>query len=204
MTDAEAGKSPDEATLITSAAQGFLRALDFNIAGRTIPFRTVTSYRVSYIPAYRSSLTNASSPSLEINSSGEIGTIDAIFYARKVAGKTGQIEAVRTILLPGPSGAGESEIGIERVLSYNETLVLNAVAMRPSATIWIQDGKEVREVGVSELMKLSPNEQRALLERKAELRALREEMEKEDREAIMAAHGGKVLGSAQVVRPASR
>ncbi len=186
MASIEEGRSSVETDLISDLARDFIDALNFNTnSGANIPFRTFANYKVSYIPACRSPLTDLDTPSLEINSTG----IDALFYAR-IAIEGRQMEIVRAILLPGCSGAGESEIGIERVLSLDEEQAAAVVAMRPS-----------RASAVSVLMGLTLDEELALSNRQAEILAEAEELARGEQEAIAVANSKRVLKRSGSIRP---
>jgi len=199
MVEIETGAKPKAEEVIESnPALNFIDALNFNLAAGA-NFCTVAKYRVTYIPGCRSPLPGLRVPCLEITSDG----IDALFYAGEPVGAKGEIEIARVILVSGHSGAGESEIGIERLLTSDEKQVAAAVAMRPSATVEIKDDNEqVHEVGVEELMKLTPDEELALSTRQTELLVEARKLRAEHQAAVDVSNQAGILHAVSTERPA--
>jgi len=198
MADIETGVKPKAEAGKSNPALVFIDALNFNLAAGA-NFFTVNNHRVSYIPERRSPLPGLRVPCLGITSGG----LDALFYAGEPVGEEGKIEIARVILVSGYSGAGESEIGIERILTSDEKRVAAAVAMRPSATSGIIDENgQAHEVGVEELMKLTPDEELALSDRQAELLAEARRLEAEHQTSVDVSNQAGILHAVPTERPA--
>jgi hypothetical protein len=197
MIEIKTGAEPKAEVIESSPALDFIDALKSNLdAGAN--FSTITGHRVTYIPECRSPLPGLCVPCLEVTAGG----FDALFYAGEPV-EGGAIEIARVILVSGHSGAGESEIGIERLLTLDEKRVAAAVAMRPSATVEIKDENgQVREAGVEELMKLTLDEELALSNRQAELLAEARKLEAEHQAAVDVSNQAGMLHLVTTERPA--
>ena len=176
LSNQEAGRNPDEATLVTDATDSFTGVVIVIVGeDKKVISRRLFPYTVSYHP------------------DGSFGIISskANVLFRPVKGQEeGQREMIRDVFLPDDLRV----VGTERSLSYSEIVSLMDLAENPRVDLMESFG----------LLELSPDEQLELERKQVELAVIRQEIEGEASQAATAARSGGMLKSASVFRPGSR